>query len=126
MPLDSYRHSEASPVEGRIEDDQKAEKLGNNPFQRTCRSEDLASEPSFVASDQEGDMPASFEPNQEDKSVSKLPVEESAEARLARLGRQRPEAFDSIWSEIGFVFAISMSQVLSVRTSIFLSFGYEF
>lgn len=41
-------------------------------------------------------------------------VEESAEARLERLGRQRPEAFDSLWSEIGFVFSISMSQVLSV------------
>ena len=41
-------------------------------------------------------------------------VEESAEARIERLGRQRPEVFDSIWSEIGFVFSISMSQVLSV------------
>ena len=41
-------------------------------------------------------------------------VEESAESRLERLGRQRPETFDSIWAEIGFVFSISMSQVLSV------------
>ena len=41
-------------------------------------------------------------------------IEESAEARLERLGRQRPEVFDSIWAEIGFVFSISMSQVLSV------------
>jgi hypothetical protein len=41
-------------------------------------------------------------------------VEESSEARLERLGRQRPEVFDSIWSEIGFVFSISMSQVLTV------------
>ncbi|TVY50278.1 Drug resistance protein [Lachnellula cervina] len=40
-------------------------------------------------------------------------VEESSEARLERLGRQRPDAFDSIWAEIGFVFSISMSQVLS-------------
>ncbi|TVY32701.1 Drug resistance protein [Lachnellula subtilissima] len=40
-------------------------------------------------------------------------IEESAEARLERLGRQRPEAFDSIWAEVGFVFSISMSQVLS-------------
>ena len=45
-----------------------------------------------------------------------LPAEESEEARLERLGRQRPEVFDSIWSEIGFVFSISMSQVLSVCT----------
>lgn len=41
-------------------------------------------------------------------------TEESAQARLERLGRQRPEAFDSLWAEIGFVFSISMSQVLTV------------
>lgn len=41
-------------------------------------------------------------------------IEESTQARLERLGRQRPEAFPSIWSEIGFVFSISMCQVLSV------------
>jgi hypothetical protein len=41
-------------------------------------------------------------------------VEESLEARLERLGRQRPEVFASIYAEIGFVFSISMSQVLSV------------
>jgi hypothetical protein len=41
-------------------------------------------------------------------------VEESVEAKLERLGRQRPEVFDSIWAEIGFVISISMSQVLSV------------
>lgn len=42
-------------------------------------------------------------------------VEESHEAMLERLGRQRPEVFRSIWSEIGFVFSISMAQVLTVR-----------
>ena len=41
-------------------------------------------------------------------------LDESAEARLERLGRQRPEVFNSIYAEIGFVFSISMSQVLSV------------
>lgn len=41
-------------------------------------------------------------------------IEESMEARLERLGRQRPEVFDSIWAEIGFVFSISMSQILTV------------
>ncbi|KAN0103224.1 MFS general substrate transporter [Hyaloscypha variabilis] len=39
--------------------------------------------------------------------------EESLEARLERLGRQRPEVFRSLWAEMGFVFSISMSQVLS-------------
>ena len=42
-------------------------------------------------------------------------AEESLEARLERLGRQRPEVFSSVWAEIGFVFSISMSQVLSVN-----------
>ncbi len=42
-------------------------------------------------------------------------AEESLEARLERLGRQRPEVFGSLWAEIGFVFSISMSQVLSVN-----------
>src|SRR6187402_1816308 len=46
-------------------------------------------------------------------------IEESTEARLERLGRQRPEVFGSIWAEIGFVFSISMSQVLSVSISNF-------
>lgn len=41
-------------------------------------------------------------------------IEESTEARLERLGRQRPEVFDSIWAEIAFIFSISMSQVLTV------------
>lgn len=41
-------------------------------------------------------------------------IEESTEAMLERLGRQRPEVFDSIWAEIGFIFSISMSQVLTV------------
>jgi hypothetical protein len=41
-------------------------------------------------------------------------IDESVEARIERLGRQRPEVFGSLWAEIGFVFSISMSQVLSV------------
>ncbi|TVY67355.1 Drug resistance protein, partial [Lachnellula suecica] len=51
------------------------------------------------------------EPNQPERDSPA--VEESMEARIERLGRQRPEAFKSLWAEIGFVFSISMSQVLS-------------
>jgi hypothetical protein len=40
--------------------------------------------------------------------------EESLEARIERLGRERPQEFKSLWAEIVFVFSISMSQVLSV------------
>ncbi|OBT41642.1 hypothetical protein VE00_07650 [Pseudogymnoascus sp. WSF 3629] len=39
--------------------------------------------------------------------------EESLEARIERLGRERPQEFKSLWAEIVFVFSISMSQVLS-------------
>lgn len=41
-------------------------------------------------------------------------LEEAPEIRIERLGRQRPEVFKSLWAEIGFVFSISMSQVLTV------------
>ncbi|KAK8909296.1 hypothetical protein QC760_002013 [Botrytis cinerea] len=40
-------------------------------------------------------------------------LEEAPEVRIERLGRQRPEVFKSLWAEIGFVFSISMSQVLT-------------
>ncbi|KAG4034300.1 hypothetical protein MFRU_003g02700 [Monilinia fructicola] len=40
-------------------------------------------------------------------------LEEAPEIRIERLGRQRPEVFKSLWAEIGFVFSISMSQVLT-------------
>jgi hypothetical protein len=45
-------------------------------------------------------------------------IEESIEERIKRLGRQRPDVFDSRWAEIGFVFSICMSQVLTVSLSI--------
>ncbi|KAH0533887.1 hypothetical protein FGG08_007494 [Glutinoglossum americanum] len=39
--------------------------------------------------------------------------EESFEARIERLGRERPPQFKSLWAEIGFCFSISMSQILT-------------
>ncbi|POS86780.1 hypothetical protein EPUL_001371 [Erysiphe pulchra] len=39
--------------------------------------------------------------------------EESLQSRLKRLGSQRPEVFSSLWAEIGFIFSISMSQILT-------------
>jgi len=44
---------------------------------------------------------------------SPIPIEESEAARLERLGRQRPEKLASIWKEFGFVFSITMAQVLT-------------
>ena len=40
--------------------------------------------------------------------------EESHEARIERLGRERPEQFKTLWAEIGFVVSIVMSQVMTV------------
>jgi hypothetical protein len=50
-------------------------------------------------------------------SGSEPVVEESLEARIDRLGRQRPEVFGSVWAEVGFVFSICMAQVLTVSFS---------
>ncbi|KAK5132938.1 hypothetical protein LTR08_008386 [Meristemomyces frigidus] len=38
---------------------------------------------------------------------------QSEKARIERLGRQRPEKLRSLWKEIGFVFSITMSQLLT-------------
>ncbi|KAF2159094.1 hypothetical protein M409DRAFT_71223 [Zasmidium cellare ATCC 36951] len=39
--------------------------------------------------------------------------DESETARIERLGRQRPEKLGSMWKEVGFVFSITVSQLLS-------------
>lgn len=39
--------------------------------------------------------------------------EESEQARIERLGRERPERLDSLWTEIGFCFSVVMSQLLT-------------
>ncbi|RMZ91934.1 hypothetical protein DV736_g807, partial [Chaetothyriales sp. CBS 134916] len=41
------------------------------------------------------------------------PLEESLDARIHRLGRERPPAFDNIYAEWTFVFSILMSQILT-------------
>lgn len=51
---------------------------------------------------------------------NEIPVEESMEARLERLGRQRPEIFPSLLAEIGFIFSVCMSQVFGVSLPILL------
>lgn len=43
--------------------------------------------------------------------------EESLEAKIERLGRERPKQFKSLWAEIVFIFSMSMSQVLTVSHS---------
>lgn len=48
-----------------------------------------------------------------EKVATQPDIEESMEARIERLGRERPPAFKSIWHEIAFGFSIYMSQVLT-------------
>lgn len=39
--------------------------------------------------------------------------EESMQARIERLGRERPASFVNIWQEVAFVFSIMMSQIMT-------------
>ncbi|KAI8722961.1 MFS domain-containing protein [Fusarium sp. LHS14.1] len=52
-------------------------------------------------------------PGHHDIAESTPPVDESLQARIERLGRERPPIFTTHWSEIIFVFSISMSQFLT-------------
>src|SRR6478735_2252388 len=52
-------------------------------------------------------------PELHDTATSSSVVDESLQARIERLGRERPPIFTTRWSEIIFVFSISMSQFLT-------------
>jgi MFS family permease len=39
--------------------------------------------------------------------------EESLEARIERLGRERPAGFPTLWAELAFVFSVLMSQIMT-------------
>lgn len=52
-------------------------------------------------------------PHNDGKDKTEAPVEESLQARVERLGRERPPTFTTLWREILFVFSISMSQFLT-------------
>jgi hypothetical protein len=65
------------------------------------------------------DLDLSFSTNSSEVSVTIHPQslwshEESLDAKIKRLGRERPGVFQSSWHEIGFVFSVAMSQILSV------------
>lgn len=47
-------------------------------------------------------------------SPANMPDKEETDTnRLERLGRQRPDQFATLWQEVGFIFSITMSQVLT-------------
>ena len=52
-------------------------------------------------------------PNPDLQDTCKIPVEETLEERIERLGRERPPTFKSRWHEIGLIFSIAMSQFLT-------------
>lgn len=68
---------------------------------------DLPSDLPHISSPTEGS--SSGRENEKDDPES----EESLEARIERLGRERPPAFDSIWTEAPFVFSVLMGQILT-------------
>lgn len=59
---------------------------------------------------------ATMDTMRSERQMSEADEEESMAARIERLGRERPKAFKSLWAEVGFVFTISMSQVLTVSS----------
>ncbi|KAF4823343.1 Drug resistance protein [Colletotrichum siamense] len=52
-------------------------------------------------------------PDRDDTAETRPEVDESLQTRIERLGRERPPIFTTRWSEIIFVFSISMSQFLT-------------
>lgn len=45
--------------------------------------------------------------------MRRIPTEETEEQMIERLGRERPPSFKNAWSEVGFIFAVAMSQILT-------------
>ncbi len=52
-------------------------------------------------------------PHADEKNTFEAPTEDSLQLRIDRLGRERPPTFTTLWSEISFVFSITMSQFLT-------------
>ncbi|OCT51970.1 putative MFS-type transporter [Cladophialophora carrionii] len=52
-------------------------------------------------------------PLEVEKVTTQQDTEESMDARIQRLGRERPPAFTTIWAELAFVFSIVMSQIIT-------------
>lgn len=52
-------------------------------------------------------------PHADKKNTFEAPTEEPLQARVERLGRERPPTFTTLWSEIFFVFSITTSQFLT-------------
>lgn len=68
----------------------------------------------YTSSDSETSLPQPAQQNVSNEKPETLPdADESMEARIERLGRERPAVFTSIWKEIAFCFSVVMSQILT-------------
>ena len=85
------------------------QKLHTNPHWQTKDGNPVAKEDTINPIDQDTEMPAP-------SKALEPAMEESTEARIERLGRERPGVFSTIWAEIGFIFSIAMSQILAVSS----------
>ena len=52
-------------------------------------------------------------PERTPSTMASLPTEETEKQKIDRMGRERPPGFTSGWSEIGFVVAVALSQILT-------------
>ena len=82
------------------------------------RSHSLQAAPLEKSPPQDNGVPPIMFPEVQDAptrhdSVPEPSDEESLDARIERLGRERPPAFKTMWGEIAFVFSIIMSQILT-------------
>lgn len=62
-------------------------------------------------------MPLDQNQNRTSSDAHGIELDESTEARIERLGRERPSCFSSIWAESAFCFSVLMSQILTVGNS---------
>lgn len=108
VSLDEIEKTQVRGLNDRVQDQELPSPAGNTALDSV---DDIA----LAATYQDDILPVSGTQQGKQKDVPGTATsEESVEARLGRLGRVRPEVFHSIWSEAGFVFSISMCQVLSV------------
>ncbi|KAK5327595.1 hypothetical protein LTR93_002980 [Exophiala xenobiotica] len=85
------------------------QKLGDHPTASAGNPQDVA----IQSLDPSSNETSSMEPSHSEKVHIEPDVEESMEARIERLGRERPPIFKSLWTELGFIFSVLMSQILT-------------
>ncbi len=83
--------------------------LGDHTTATAGNPQDVATQSLNPSSNENSNMDSSCP----EKVQIEADVEESMEVRIERLGRERPSTFKSIWAEVGFIFSVLMSQILT-------------